>query len=346
MKKILVTGGAGFVGSNLCLQFSKHNPKTEIIAFDNLKRRGSELNLERFKKSGIKFLHGDVRNPSDLAEAGEADLILDCAAEPSVLAGTNGSPRYVIETNLNGTVNVLEHARTCNAKIIFLSTSRVYPIEPINRIPFKETETRFEWDIDGISETFPMEGARSMYGASKLASEMLVEEYRASYGLKAITNRCGVLTGPWQMGKTDQGVIVLWLAAHYFGTSLSYIGYGGTGKQVRDIMHVDDLFDLLQIQLANIDTYDGGVFNVGGGREVSVSLRELTQHCQEITGKTIPVKSIVEDRPNDLRVYLTDCNKVKKASGWKPQRGVKQILEEIHVWLKENESSLKKVLIG
>src|SRR4051812_7740015 len=125
MKKILVTGGAGFVGSNLGLSFAKLYPGAEIIALDNLKRRGSELNLERFKRAGIKFLHGDVRNPSDLTEAGNADLIIDCAAEPSVLAGTNGSPRYVIETNLNGTVNVLEHARQTGAQIIFLSTSRV-----------------------------------------------------------------------------------------------------------------------------------------------------------------------------------------------------------------------------
>ena len=185
-----------------------------------------------------------------------------------------------------------------------------------------------------------------MYGASKLASEMLVEEYRASYGIKAITNRCGVLTGPWQMGKTDQGVIVLWLAAHYYGTQLSYIGYGGTGKQVRDLLHVDDLFDLLKIQLSDIDKYDGGVFNVGGGRKVSVSLKELTTLCQEVTGKTIPVSSVKEDRPNDIRVYLSDCRKIEKLSGWSPKRSVKQILEEIHVWLKENEVSLKKILIG
>jgi CDP-paratose 2-epimerase len=346
MKKILVTGGAGFVGSNLGLSFAKLYPGAEIIALDNLKRRGSELNLERFKRAGIKFLHGDVRNPSDLTEAGNADLIIDCAAEPSVLAGTNGSPRYVIETNLNGTVNVLEHARQTGAQIIFLSTSRVYPIDPINQISFEETETRFEWNIDGIAENFPMEGARSMYGASKLASEMLVEEYRASYGIKAIVNRCGVLTGPWQMGKTDQGVIVLWMAAHYFGSKLSYIGYGGSGKQVRDILHVDDLFDLLKIQLSDIDKYDGGVFNVGGGRKVSVSLKELTALCSEVSGKTIPVDSIKEDRPNDIRVYLSDCRKIEKLSGWKPKRSVKQILEEIHSWLKENEGSLKKVLIG
>lgn len=346
MKRVLVTGGAGFVGSNLSLRFSELYPNSEIVALDNLKRRGSELNLERFKKAGVRFVHGDVRNPSDLAEAGPADLIVDCAAEPSVLAGTNGSPRYVIETNLNGTVNILEHARTSGAQVLFLSTSRVYPIDAINQVSWKEAESRFEWSIKGISEDFPMTGARSMYGASKLASEMLVEEYRASYGLKTVINRCGVLTGPWQMGKTDQGVIVLWMAAHYFGSQLSYIGYGGSGKQVRDILHVDDLFDLIKVQLADIDRYDGGVFNVGGGKEVSVSLRELTALCQEITGKTIPVNSVKEDRPNDIRVYLTDCDRIKKLSGWHPKRSVRQILGEIHDWLRDNETSLKKILIG
>lgn len=346
MKKILVTGGAGFVGSNLSLRFRESFPDTEILAFDNLKRRGSELNVERFKKAGVKFVHGDVRSYSDLDELGSVDLVLDCAAEPSVLAGTSGSPRYVIETNLNGTVNVLEFARKSQAKIIFLSTSRVYPIEPINKIAFNETETRFEWNSDGISEDFQMEGARSIYGASKLASEMLVEEYRASYGLKAVINRCGVLTGPWQMGKTDQGVIVLWMAAHYFNSKLAYIGYGGSGKQVRDILHVDDLFDLLKIQLSDIDKYNAGVFNVGGGRKISVSLKELTAFCQEITGKQIAVDCVREDRPNDIRVYLSDCKKIGNLSGWSPKRTVTQILEEIHEWLKINESSLKKVLIG
>ncbi len=346
MERILITGGAGFVGSNLSLQFAARFPKSEIVAFDNLKRRGSELNLERFKKNRVRFVHGDVRVAAELCDLGHFDLIIDCAAEPSVLAGAGGSPQYVIDTNLTGTINTLEAARRGGSRLIFLSTSRVYPIAAINNLPYKECETRFEIMSAGIGEDFPLAGARSIYGASKLASELLIEEYRAAYGLQAVINRCGVLTGPWQMGKTDQGVIVLWLAAHYFKKKLQYIGYGGSGKQVRDILHVDDLFDLLQIQLSDFAPYDGGIFNVGGGREVSVSLRELTQACQEITGNEIPVASVKEDRPNDIRVYLSDCAKITQLSGWKPQRDVTRILTETCAWIRENESSLEKVLFS
>ena len=346
MERILITGGAGFVGSNLSLRFASQYPKAKVVAFDNLKRRGSELNLERFKQNKVDFVHGDVRVPSDLLELGAFDLIIDCAAEPSVLAGSQGSPQYVIDTNLTGTINTLELARRSAATVLFLSTSRVYPIEPINQIEYIEEDSRFEWQISGINEQFPLAGVRSIYGASKLASELLLAEYRAAYGIKAVVNRCGVLTGPWQMGKTDQGVVVLWMAAHYFRKQLQYIGYGGTGKQVRDMLHVDDLFDLLQIQINAIEDYDGQLYNVGGGREVSVSLLELSRCCQEITGNTVQIGSVTADRPNDLRVYLSDCSRIQQQSGWRPKRGVDQILTEIYQWIGEHESSLLKVLFS
>jgi CDP-paratose 2-epimerase len=344
MERILITGGAGFVGSNLSLRCAERFPKARIVAFDNLKRRGSELNLERFKRGRVEFVHGDVRLASDLSQLGGFDVIIDCAAEPSVLAGSDGSPQYVIDTNLGGTINTLELARRSQANVLFLSTSRIYPIAPINALPFTESETRFELKASGIAEDFPLAGARSIYGASKLASELLFEEYRAAYGLKGVVNRCGVLTGPWQMGKTDQGVIVLWMAAHYFQRALQYIGYGGSGKQVRDILHVDDLFDLLMIQLDGLTRFDGEVYNVGGGRDISVSLRELTSVCCEISGREVPVRSVIEDRMNDIRVYLSDCRKVQEQCGWKPQRSVRQIMTEIFTWIDENHEALSKIL--
>ena len=130
--RLLITGGAGFVGSNLALDFKKNNPETHIIALDNLKRRGSELNLPRLKEDGIEFIHGDIRNKEDLEGTGKADLIIECSAEPSVMAGYNSSPEYLINTNLLGTVNCLEYARKCDADVVFLSTSRVYPVRTIN----------------------------------------------------------------------------------------------------------------------------------------------------------------------------------------------------------------------
>jgi len=353
MKKILITGGAGFAGSNLATLFRSHYPETTIICLDNLKRRGSELAIARLREKGVEFVHGDVRIKDDLLEVKNVDLIIDCAAEPSVMAGTSGSPDYVIQTNLTGTLNCLELARRDNAAIVFLSTSRVYPVEPINALKYEEHATRFlpsqkqttpGASERGISEDFPLGGARSIYGASKLASELMLQEYVTSYGIKGIINRCGVLTGPWQMGKVDQGVIVLWVAKHLFEGELSYIGYGGTGKQVRDILHIADLFNLLTKQLKSVSSWNSEVFNVGGGVSSSVSLCELTTMCQEFTGKRIPIHSVKETRANDLVCYLSDCSKVQKRYDWKPERTPPQIISEITEWISNNEHSLRPIL--
>ena len=316
-KNILITGGAGFVGSNLAIKLREKYPDSKIFALDNLKRRGSELNLLRFKKTGIKFIHGDVRNKEDFEEIGEVDLIIECSAEPSVLAGLDISPSYLINTNLLGTINCLELARKNKATFIFISTSRVYPIKTINDLKFKEEDTRFSLENkqitdgaseEGIAEDFPLEGARSLYGSTKLCSEIIIQEYMDSFGLKAVINRCGVITGPWQMGKIDQGVFVLWVARHIFDGKLSYIGYGGEGKQVRDFIHIDDLFDILDIQINDFNTYNGEIYNIGGGKENSVSLQELTKICEKVTGNTIEMTSVKENRPADLISFITDCN--------------------------------------
>jgi CDP-paratose 2-epimerase len=350
---ILVTGGAGFVGSHLALLLKERYPELKITALDNLKRRGSELNLPRLKAAGIEFMHGDIRSRDDLLAVREVELILECSAEPSVLAGLDGSPDYLIQTNLMGTINCLELARQRKADFLFLSTSRVYPIETINSLAFSETQTRFELSDEqkipgassrGFSEDFPLAGVRSLYGATKLASELMIDEYRAAFGLKTIINRCGVLTGPWQMGKVDQGVIVHWIASHIFSKSLKYFGYGGTGKQVRDILHVRDLFNLIDRQLQQFEQLNGSLFNVGGGREISVSLLELTALCQKATGQKIPVEPVPEDRIADIRIYLTDNSKVMAATGWKPEVTPAQIVDEIAKWITDNRSSLLGIL--
>ena len=352
-QNILITGGAGFVGSNLAIKLKEKYPEKEITVFDNLKRRGSELNLPRFKEKGINFLHGDIRNKEDFEEIGQIDLLIECSAEPSVLAGLNSSPDYLINTNLLGTINCLELARQKNATFFFLSTSRVYPIDPINNLDFVEEETRFNLSDNqkvsgasaaGIAENFPLEGARSLYGTTKLASELIIQEYIYAYGLKAIINRCGVITGPWQMGKVDQGVFVLWVARHFFGGKLSYIGYGGQGKQVRDFIHIDDLFDAIDLQLADINKYADQIWNIGGGLQNSVSLQELTRLCEEVTGQKIAIDQVMEDRPADLKLFITDARKFQAASGWQPQKDARQTVQDIHTWIKENETQLKPIL--
>jgi len=352
-KKILITGGAGFVGSNLAIKLKDKYPETEIFVLDNLKRRGSELNLPRFKNAGIYFIHGDIRNKEDFEEIKKIDLLLECSAEPSVLSGLNTSPSYLINTNLLGTINCLELARKNNATFIFISTSRIYPIKPINNLKFKEEKTRFSLEnnqkitgasVEGIAENFPLEGARSLYGSTKLCSEIIIQEYMDSFGLKGVINRCGVITGPWQMGKIDQGVFVLWVARHIFSRKLSYIGYGGQGKQVRDFIHIDDLFDILDIQINNLETYNGNIFNIGGGKENSVSLQELTRICEKITGHKIKIDSVKKNRSADLISFITDCRKIKKISGWQPKKNAEETISDIAKWINVNKEQLKNIL--
>lgn len=319
---------------------------------DNLKRRGSELSLPRFKAAGIEFLHGDIRNKEDFPTE-EVDLILECSAEPSVLAGINSSPEYLLNTNLVATLNCLEFARKYNAKFLFLSTSRVYPISYINNLKFTESENRFDIDDDqttpgastaGISEKFPLDKPRSLYGVTKLASELVIQEYTDTYKMPAIINRCGVITGPWQMGKVDQGVFVLWVAKHFFNKQLSYIGYGGEGKQVRDFIHIEDLYQAIKRQLQNFNDYTDQVYNIGGGLKNSVSLKELTKLCQEITGNKIEIASVKEDRPADLRFFITDSQRFLEKSGLKWQKDAQKTVQEIFEWIRDNKEQLEPIL--
>jgi CDP-paratose 2-epimerase len=321
----------------------------EVVAFDNLKRRGSEINLARLRDAGVTFVHGDVRCLSDLDVVGEIDVLVECSAEPSVLAGIEEGTSFVVQTNLVGAYHCLELARRHDAQFVFLSTSRVYPLGPLNQLAYTEAETRFELEPEqpfrgasqrGISETFPMEGARTLYGSTKLGAELLVSEYAEAYGLRAVINRCGVIAGPWQMGGVSQGVFSHWVLSHYLGRQLSYIGYGGGGKQVRDLLHVRDLVDLVDDQLARADQWAGSTVNVGGGRECSLSLLEATEICRALTGNHLEIGSIAESRPGDVPLYLSDCARLAARSDWRPRRGPHQIMEDIFDWIHENERTV------
>jgi CDP-paratose 2-epimerase len=351
--KIVVTGGAGFVGSTLCLQLKDKYPSYEVVAFDNLKRRGSELNLADFQKKGIPFFHGDIRNNEDLSTLGSFDVLIEASAEPSVTAGLDSDPTYVINNNLYGSINCFNACLKNRAKLIFLSTSRVYPIDTIEKANYIEESTRFSFDVNqtqigisnkGISEKLSLDGARSFYGTTKLSSEMFIQEYAAFYGLKAAITRFGVIAGPRQMGKTDQGVVTLWMAKHYWKQSLKYIGYGGEGKQVRDLLHVDDVVKLIDLQIHQIEKFEGKIYNVGGGIENSASLLEMTSICEKITGNKIQIASEVETRTADLRIYITDNSLIEKEIGWKPTKNVEQIFTDIFHWIKENENQLESIL--
>lgn len=352
-KTILITGGAGFIGSNLAISFKRRYRNIKVIALDNLKRRGSEMNLIRLKENNINFIHGDIRNPEDLILNAKIDLLVECSAEPSVLAGFGENPVYIINTNLSGTINCLELARKNKANIIFLSTSRVYPYKAINKIKTVEQNTRFEWQggqkisgwsSSGIDVDFTTSGPKTLYGATKLASELLLQEYIANYNLKGVINRCGVIAGPWQFGKVDQGVFTLWMLAHYFKKELKYIGFKSQGKQVRDLLHVDDLFELVDLQARSLNKINGKVYNVGGGRSSSLSLLETTLLCQRITGNKIKVGKDLKGRPGDIIIYITDNRKVKQDLGWQPKNTRQDILSDIYKWVKNNESKIKETL--
>jgi CDP-paratose 2-epimerase len=350
--RVLITGGAGFVGANLGVALAGRHPDWEVVALDNLMRRGSELNLVRLRDAGVEFVHGDVREQDDLDAAGRFDAMVECSAEPSVLAGF-ADTSYSVQTNLVGAFNCLEQARRENAFVVFLSTSRVYPVAPQLELVLEEAETRFELATNqpvpgagpaGIAEDFPLPGARTLYGATKLAAELLIEEYADAFDLRAVVNRCGVIAGPWQMGKVDQGVFSWWLLSHHFGKPLSYIGYGGSGKQVRDLLHIDDLIDLVEAQLRDPAGWSGSVANVGGGRECSLSLLETTELCRELTGNEIDISSNPETRPGDVPIYLSDCSRLHARTAWRPRRSPRDVLADLLEWTVAHEDAVAEAL--
>jgi CDP-paratose 2-epimerase len=354
MPRVLITGGAGFVGSNLAVQLAERHPDHELIVLDSLYRRGSELNLPRLQAAGIEVVRGDIRNPEDLMRLPKIDAMVECSAEPSVMSGVDGDTGFPVHTNLTGAYNCLELCRRDGAFLVFLSTSRVYPIEPQRELNLEETETRFEIAAEqavagvspaGIAEDFPMGfGHRSLYGATKFAAEVLLEEFRADLGVPAVVNRCGVIAGPWQMGKVDQGVFAHWILAHHYRNPLTYIGFGGNGKQVRDLLHVDDLVDLVERQLLDPSAWDGRTVNVGGGRECSLSLRETTALCQELTGNEVEITPVAETRQGDVPIYISDCRKLFGVDEWRPQRDPETILRDFYEWVVSDEDRIAQAL--
>jgi CDP-paratose 2-epimerase len=349
--KILITGVCGFVGSRLAMALQELFPGVEIAGVDNLLRPGSEGNRGMLAARGIRYVHGDVRMRSDVDTLPASNWVIDAAANPSVLAGIDGKsgPRQLNEHNLAGTLNILEYCREKKAGLILLSTSRVYSIRDLAGLPVAESSGAFRLlegkplpagtSNAGITEAFSVRQPISLYGATKLASEVMAIEYGATFGFPVWINRCGVLAGAGQFGTAEQGLFSFWLHAHAKRLPLRYIGFGGFGHQVRDAFHPDDLAALVAIQLRRDPPADA-IFNAGGGAGNSMSIAQLTEWCDKRFGTHAP-SSDPKPRPFDLPWVVMDSGRARRELGWSAERKLTDILNEIAEHVRQNPDWLK-----
>ena len=334
--KILITGGCGFVGSNIAIYLKKKIKNSKIFSLDNLSRKGSIINNKRLKINNIKNLKLSIENFKKINSLQRFDLIIDCCAEPAIEASRK-EPDRVFNTNLIGTYNILKKCIKDKTNIIFLSSSRVYSIEKLRKLIKTPNLTKKINKKIEIKENFETSSASSMYGFTKIASEKLIKEMFFKTKLKYIINRLGVIAGPWQFGKQDQGFIPLWVAKHFLKKNLSYIGFGGNGHQIRDIIHIDDVNEIILIQIKNLKKINNDIFNIGGGMKNAISLKNLTLKCEKITGNRLAFKKIKKTSIFDIPYYVTDNSKVKKIYKWKPSRNIDKILNDIYIWLIKNK---------
>ena len=333
--RVFISGVCGFVGSELALGLRGHGH--EVSGCDNFSRPGSELNRARVESAGVDFRPGDVRRESDLEHVRGVDWLIDAAANPSVLAGVDGktSSRELLEHNLWGTVNLLEVCKREGAGMILLSTSRVYSIPALCALPVEAENGGFvlrgtgtACGPRGLTEEFSTAAPVSLYGASKLASEQLALEYGAAFGFPVWVNRCGVMAGAGQFGKPDQGIFSYWIHSWARQAPLKYIGFGGTGHQVRDCLHPRDLLGLLVKQMAAGHGGKERVCNVGGGAASAMSLRQLSDWCAAEFGPR-EVAVDLAPRPFDLPWVVLDAARAESVWDWKPRHGVAEICAEI-----------------
>jgi CDP-paratose 2-epimerase len=344
--KILITGICGFVGSSLVEAFAEAGEDHEIVGVDNLSRPGSELNRARLLERGVELHHGDIRNASTFESLPHADWVIDAAANPTVLAGTDGatSTRALVENNLYGTLEILEYCNRSRAGLILLSTSRVYSIPPLATLPMEVVDDAFRPLLaedspaglgpDGVDERFSTAAPISLYGSTKLASEALALEFGEACDFPVWINRCGVMAGPRQFGRPDQGIFAYWLHAWQEGAPLRYLGFEGRGHQVRDALHPRDLASLLSAQLDETGLGELGaggrnrLQNVSGGVPQSISLRQLSRWCEARFGPH-PVIEDPAPRTYDLPWLVLSSARAESQWDWRPGTNMERILSEI-----------------
>ena len=354
--KVLITGICGFVGCVLVEFFRRQRQGMSIAGIDNLSRRGSELNIPKLKELDVNFFYGDLREVQDLDILPAVDWVIDCAANPSVLAGTGdeGSPAQLVGHNLRSTLNLLEFCRKHGAGLIMLSTSRVYSISQLNALPLCVSGNRFELAIDetankisglsarGIAETFSTTPPLSLYGATKLSSEIMASEYGSFFSFPLWVNRCGTLAGPGQFGRVDQGILSYWIYNYLLEKPLKYIGYGGEGFQVRDFLHPDDLASLILKQMGQTsESSKPKIINIGGGLARSCSLAELTDWCNRRGKVKKTISSEPDNRLFDMPYYVTDTTLAAEVWKWRPETSLDDILESTWTWAEKNIEKIR-----
>lgn len=337
--RIVITGICGFVGSELALRLRGRFPEAQLAGIDNFSRPGSETTRPRLKAAAVAVRHGDIRCAGDLDAVGHADWLIDAAANPSVLAGVDGrtSSRQIVEHNLSGTLNVLEFCKQRGAGLVLLSTSRVYSVKALSRLPLVVENLAFAPDRSapwpagaspaGLAEPFSTEAPISLYGATKLASEAVAMEYGDAFDLPIAINRCGVLAGEGQFGTAEQGIFSYWIRAWASQRPLTYLGFDGTGHQVRDALHPEDLTDLIERQIRS-GSGASGIWNVGGGQNNAMSLVQLSGWCADRFGAREVARDPVPRRW-DVPWIVIDSACVSRRFGWTCAYTLPKILDEI-----------------
>jgi CDP-paratose 2-epimerase len=335
-RHFLITGGAGFIGSNYVARLVERGEK--VTLYDNLSRAGAPLNLSWLRKtygpSAFQMLVGDVRDAALLSNAArEADVIVHLASQVAVTTSVL-HPHEDFHINAVGTFNVLEAARLSgrDPAVLFASTNKVYG--GMEEVGVRETSTHYEYtDLpQGVSEAMPLD-FHSPYGCSKGSGDQYVRDYHRIYGLPTVVMRQSCIYGPRQFGIEDQGWVAWFIIAGLLDRPITIYG---DGKQVRDLLYVDDLLDAYDAALDSIDRSAGQVFNIGGGPENVLSVwAEFGPLLKNLLGKPLQVERS-DWRPGDQRIYVSDISKAQRVLGWKPKTSVQAGIERLVDWVKAN----------
>jgi CDP-paratose 2-epimerase len=335
-RRYLITGGVGFIGCNYVHRLLGRGE--QVTVYDNLSRRGAEANVawlrEQHGEGAFRLAVGDVQDDAALSEAARgADVVVHLAGQTAVTTSV-ADPRSDFGDNALGTFNALEAARHAGTDPVFLyaSTNKVYGgMEEVAAI---EQETRYAYrDFPlGIPETQPLD-FHSPYGCSKGAGDQYVRDYARIYGLPTVVLRQSCIYGPRQMGVEDQGWVAWFIIAAITGQPITVYG---DGKQVRDVLFVDDLLDAYDAAIAHIDVAAGQVYNVGGGPPRTMSVwAEFGPIVERLMGRAVPV-SYADWRPGDQRVCVLDVRKAGRELGWRPRVGVEEGIRRLYEWVVAN----------